>query len=140
MPLVWLAVLLTGLLTLAACGAEPLPDYQSAERSYQSIYVSQNGNTRGGTEHARGLLAKDPRREALTDAWVRDDQILGVVLRPGVEGETLREIMLQLALGMASAFPNRDVEAIAYNEVDKRPVARAVYRVDTGETSYESVR
>ncbi|MDP9378699.1 MAG: hypothetical protein M3Q29_00860 [Chloroflexota bacterium] len=136
----WLAVLLTGLLTLVACGAEPLPDYQSAERSYPSIYVPQNGNTPDGAEHARGLLAKDPRREALTDAWVRDDQILGVVLRPGVEGETLREIMLQLALGMASAFPNRDVEAIAYNEVDKRTVARAVYRVDTGETSYESVR
>lgn len=125
---------------LAACGSDPLPDYQSGERTYQAVHVPDNGNTPEGAAYARNLLAKDPRRETITEAFVRDDQLVGVVVRPAVRGEVLRDIMLGLVVDMADEFPNRDVEAVAYNEGDKRTVARAVYRADSGQTSYESVR
>ena len=125
---------------LSACGGESLPGYQSEDRRYDATYVKGNGNTERGAEYARGVLADDPRRSVLLDAWARDEQLLGLVGRRGAEGEALRDIILGLAVDMGTTLGGRDAEVIAYNEGDRAAVARATYDADTGETSYESVR
>ena len=125
---------------LWACGGESLPGYQSEDRRYEATYLPGNGNTQLGAEYARGVLTDDPRRTVLLDAWVRDEQLLGLVVRRGAGGEALRDIVLGLAVDMGTALGGRDAEVIAYNEGDHKAVSRATYDADTGETSYESVR
>lgn len=126
-------------LLIISCGAEPRPDYRSPERSYQTMHATED-TSEAGAAYAKDLLADDPKREAITDAWVRGDDFLGVVVRPDIESRPLRELSLLLAEDMASRFTGRDIEVVAYDERTKEAVARAIYLVDTGKISYETVR
>ncbi len=133
-------VLAVLLLLVVACGGEVRHNLVSEERRYDAVYVSGGGDTESGRTHARTVLDADPQRTTLTEAWVREEQLLGIVLRAGVEGEVRRDIMLGLAAQMADTFKDRDVEVIAYDEAAHTPVAQAVYSAQSGKTSYESVR
>jgi hypothetical protein len=85
------------------------------------------------------VLDADPQRTTLTAAWVRDEQLLGIVLRKEISGEVRRDIMLGLATQMAETFKDRDVEVIAYDEAARAPVAQAVYSAQNDKTTYETV-
>ncbi len=140
MPQATHTVLAVLLLLVVACGGEARPDLESEERTYNAVYVPGGGDTEPGRSHARTVLDADPRRTTLTEAWVREERLLGIVIRKEVEGEVRRDIMLGLAAQLAGAFKDRDVEVIAYEEVAHTPVAQAVYSAQSGKTSYESVR
>lgn len=135
-----IALLVAVAAVLAACGAEALPDYRAGERSYSAVYAPGGGNTHKGADYARGVLADDPDHRTITDAFVRDDDILGLVVRPEVSGPALRDLLLILAPDMGSKFRRHDVEVIAYDERTREALARAVFRADTAQTSYSSVR
>jgi hypothetical protein len=126
-------------LLLAACGGEAQHDLGSEERRYEAVYVSGGGDTEPGRAHARMVLAADPQRTTLTEAWVREDQLLGIVIRKEIDGEVRRDIILGLAEQMAQTFKDRDVEVIAYDEAAHAPVAQAVYSAQSGKTIYETV-
>lgn len=124
---------------VAACGGEAQPDLGSEERTYDAVYVPGGGDTEPGRAHARMVLDADPQRTTLTEAWVREEQLLGIVLRKEISGEVRRDIMLGLAAQMAETFKDRDVEVIAYDEAAHAPVAQAVYSAQSGKTTYETV-
>ena len=126
-------------LLVAACGGEAQPDLGSEERTYDAVYVPGGGDTEPGRAHARMVLDADPQRTTLTAAWVRDEQLLGIVLRKEISGEVRRDIMLGLATQMAETFKDRDVEVIAFDEAARAPVAQAVYSAQTGKSTYETV-
>ncbi len=128
------------LLLLAACGADSIPDYQAPERAYSATVVAPEDQNPAEQEYVRALLARDPGREVLLEAFVREQRLLGIVVRDNARAQALRDLLLGLALEMAAAFPHRDIEVIAYNEGDDQAIARAVYRDDTGKTVYETRR
>lgn len=123
-----------------ACGAEALPPYQGPDRAYSEMAVQPADQTDAEQEYVSKLLARDPEREVIVSAFVREERLLGIVVRDNAEGQALRDLMLGLALDMAASFEHRDIEVIAYNDDDHEAIARAVYQVDTGKTIYESVR
>lgn len=127
-------------LLVTACGGDARHDLVSEERRYDAVYVPGGGDTESGRAHARRVVDADPQRTTLSEAWVREEQLLGIVIREKVEGEVRRDIMLGLAAQMAETFKDRDVEVIAYDEAAHAPLAQAVYSAQSGKTSYESVR
>lgn len=135
-----LLLLLCSTAFFAACGAEARPDYRSPERSYAQVFAPEAESSEEDAAYVRGLLADDPKRAIITDARVLDGELLGIVVRPEVEGQALREVSLQFAREMARRKGGRDVEVIAYDEATKQAVAHALYLAESGDIPYESLR
>ena len=124
----------------AACGSDPLPDYQSQKRAYATVYVPDGGNTPPGAEYARGVLSDDADHSVVRDAFVRDERLLGVVVTSQMTGAALRQLLLILAEDFGRMFRDSDAEVVAYDEASKTAVARAIYRRSDGIVTYASDR
>ena len=87
---------------------------------------SATGDTRDGAVFARWVLEQDPDRRYISDAVVRDEQVLGVKLQPGLTKAQVRELLEALARGMARSFPGRPLQVNAFDQSGDR-TAEAVY-------------
>ena len=95
------------------------------------------GDTRDGAAFARWVLEQDPQRRYITDAVVRNEQVLGVKVQPTITKGELRELLGALVEGMARAFPGRPLVVRAfYQSGDKR--AEAVYDPRTGRIDFQT--
>jgi len=107
-------------------------DLQRAQQ-YGGAYLggTATGDTQQGGNFARWVLEQDPRRQYLTDAVVRGDQMLGVKVQPNVTKGDIQKLLMSLTQGMAKEFPNRNVSVIAfYQSGDK--LAETSYDPNTG--------
>jgi hypothetical protein len=80
------------------------------------VPAQARGNTAAGATFANWVMSTDPERRYLLDAFVRDDRVLGVVVRPTMTRGQVDEALRSLLSAMSKTFPGRAIEAIAYFE------------------------
>ena len=83
------------------------------------------------------MLEQDPQRRYITDAVVRNDQVLGVKVQPTITKGELRELLAALAEGMARTFPGRPLVVNAFHQSGDK-LAEAVYDPRTGRVDFQT--
>ena len=74
------------------------------------------GDSDHGAAFARWVLEQDPERRYITDAVVRNDQVLGIRVQRGMAKDQLSELITALGRGMARNFPGRPLVVNAYDQ------------------------
>jgi hypothetical protein len=100
----------------------PAPaSYAAPSNGYGGYYQPQaggqqavRGNTPEGSTFANWVLSTDPQHKYIVDAFVRDDQVLGVIVNPTMTKGQVQQAMGALLSGMQRTFPNRPLEVITY--------------------------
>ena len=83
------------------------------------------GDTQAGADFARWVLDQDPQRQYMTDAVVRNEQVLGIKVNPQTTKAEVQRLMEALAQGMAKTFPGKPLTINAfYQSGDKLAEAR----------------
>jgi len=106
--------------------AEPADRYTQRELQVPQRYGGSHvggtatGDTDRGAEFARWVLEQDPQRRYITDAVVRNDQVLGIKVQPGVTRDQLEELITALGRGMARTFPGRPVVVNAFSQAGQQ--------------------
>jgi len=132
-----LTALVLVLVLVVACGdGPPARSPQSPSTSLDNPLAPGNfggsysggtatGDTQAGADFARWVLDQDPQHQYMTDAVVRDEQVLGIKVNPTVTKAEVQRLMEALAEGMAKAFPGRPLTINAfYQSGDKLAEAR----------------
>jgi len=89
------------------------------------------GDTDRGAAFARWVLEQDPERRFITDAVVRNDQVLGIKVQSTITKGQLNELLTALGREMSRTYPGRAVVVNAFSpDGDRR--AEAVVDPRTG--------
>lgn len=121
------------LVTNVACASatQTTADRPALTAPFEQIEL---GNTASGqnfgewiTQTAQGLIQ---------DAYVRDNDKLGVVITPQVRPTELRSLSRSLVEGFRKNFPNRDLKVLVYAP-DRQLVLTAKYNNQTHQIEYE---
>jgi hypothetical protein len=92
---------------IAGRGREAPPHRRESE--------APRGNTPEGAVFADWVVATDPERRSLLDAFVRDDRVLGVIVHPQRTRGQVQQMLTSLLSAMQRAFPDRPLEVLAYD-------------------------
>lgn len=124
--------------TLTACGGgkpsatAQLPASPSYSQSYQAL---ERGNSATGqnfgnwvVQTAKGLVA---------DAYVRDNNKLGVVISSKVRPTEVKPLAKSLLQGFHRNFPSQDVSVLVYAP-DKKLILTAKYDTQSGQIQYQA--
>jgi hypothetical protein len=138
-----LFVSLAILLLLAACdtgqaGTTSTSPFDAGQTQYGGTYSGGNasGDTQAGADFARWVLDQDPNRKYITDAVVRNEQTLGVKVKPTATRAQVQALINAMAQGMARTFPGKDLNVIMfYQSGDK--LAEGNYSAQTGQTNVQ---
>ncbi len=102
--------------------AEPATRYTGRELQAPQRYGGTHaggmatGDSNRGAAFARWVLEQDPERRYITDAVVRNDQVLGIKVQRGMSRDQLGELITALGRGMARSFPGRPLVVNAYDQ------------------------
>jgi hypothetical protein len=101
-------------ITTACAGATQAKDVHSlpglnSAVSYQQLEL---GNTPAGQDF--GSWAVQTGKGLIKDAYVRDNNKLGVVITPQVHPNEVRELAKSLVQGFHKNFPNQDLTVLMY--------------------------
>jgi WD40 repeat protein len=75
-------------------------------------------------------------RGLVSDAFVRDNNKLGVVISPDVEPREVKTLAQSLVQGFHKKFPNRDLSVLVYAP-DKELILTASYDDTTRQVEYQ---
>lgn len=131
------ALMLVVIMTaVAACGGGPRVDQtgELPQTADTAVYPAlQQGNTAAGqnfgswvTQTAKGLVQ---------DAYVRDNNKLGVVISPKVRPNEVRPLARSLAEGFHQSFPGQDLTVLMYAP-DKKLIMTAEYDHQSNQITY----
>lgn len=127
------------LTTMSACaGAAPSDQaaYQpgtSATTSYSQI---ERGDSAVGQDFGDWVV--QTAKGLVQDAYVRDNDKLGVVISSKVRPNEVRTLAKSLAQGFRKNFPNRDLTVLMYAP-DKELILKAKYSNNTKQIEYQPV-
>lgn len=95
----------------------------------------ERGNTQTGENFGNWVVRN--AKGLIQDAYVRDDDKLGVVITPEVRPNEVRELARSLAQGFHHNFPNRNLKVLVYAP-DKQLILTADYDVQSQEIQYKA--
>lgn len=137
-----IAVLVLLLFTVGCGGSNASvlssPGDVGSAQTYGGSYAggTATGDTDAGAAFARWVLDQDPGRQYMTDAVVRNEQVLGVKVQPTVTKADLNKLLVALTQGMARTFPGRPLTVNAfYQSGDK--LAQADYDPGNGQVNVQ---
>lgn len=87
---------------------------------------SRKGNTVEGAEFANYVVGTDPQHKFIKDAFVRDNQTLGVIVSPNMTKGQVDQALGSLLRGMQQRFTKYPLQVVAYYESGDE-LARTVY-------------
>lgn len=125
------------LVTTTACGtvsrsATPDKSFSSGQQlSYQQL---ERGNTSAGQDF--GSWAVQTAKGLIQDAYVRDENKLGVLISPQVKPNEVKPLARSLAQGFHKNFPNRDLSVFMFAP-DKSIILTARYSDQSHEIQYQ---
>lgn len=126
------------LFTTAACGTAVKSDRVADQPGLSGTagYYSQieRGDTRVGQDFGDWVL--QTAKGLVQDAYVRDNDKLGVVISPQVRPNEVRPLARSLAQGFHRNFPNRDLTVLMYAP-DKKLIMKAQYHNATNQIDYQ---
>ncbi|HLO48585.1 MAG TPA: hypothetical protein VK211_09250 [Kamptonema sp.] len=95
----------------------------------------QRGNTVGGQDF--GNWVTQTAKGLVQDAYVRDNNKLGVVITPQVRPNEVKDLAKSLAQGFHHNFPNQDLTVLMYAP-DKKLILTAKYDQQSNQIDYKS--
>jgi hypothetical protein len=133
------ALMLVLVLTVAtACGGAPAaqrPANPPAIASSGSYAQLERGNTPAGQDF--GSWALQTAKGLIQDAYVRDNNKLGVVISPQVRPNEVKNLAKSLAQGFHKNFPNQDLTVLVYAP-DKQLILTAKYDQQSNQIEYKA--
>lgn len=93
----------------------------------------ERGNTAAGQTFGDWVVQIS--RGLVTDAYVRDNNKLGVVISPQVRPNEVRTLTRSLVEGFRKNFPNQDLTVLVYAP-DKQLILTARYDVQSNQVQY----
>lgn len=128
-----LALVLTT--TVACNGAvqakQPTLPPVSSTNNYGQI---ERGNSATGQDFGNWVVSKS--KGLVKDAYVRDNNKLGVVVTPQVKPTEVKPLAKSLAQGFHKNFPNQDLTVLMYAP-DKKLILTAKYDVQSNQIEYK---
>jgi hypothetical protein len=100
--------------------------------SYQQIEL---GNTPAGQDF--GSWVVQTGKGLIKDAYVRDNNKLGVVITPQVHPNEVQTLAKSLVEGFHKNFPNQDLTVLMYAP-DKKLIMTAEYDVQSSQVQYKA--
>lgn len=122
------------LLTTSACGSAT--QTSSAPKLSPTAAYSQleRGDTASGESYGRWVM--QTAKGLISDAFVRDNSKLGVVISPDVQPREVKTLAQSLVQGFHKKFPNRDLSVLVYAP-DKELILTAKYDDTTRQVEYQ---
>lgn len=93
----------------------------------------QRGNTPGGQNFGNWVIQTS--QGLVQDAYVRDNNKLGVVISPQVRPSDVKPLATSLVQGFRKNFPNQDLKVLVY-AADKKLILTADYDRQTNQVKY----
>lgn len=134
------AILLAGLLTvITACSSGSTRVDRTGElpqTAETAIYPAlERGNTTEGQNFGQWVV--QTARGLVSDAYVRDNNKLGVVISPQVKPKEVRSLASSLAQGFHNSFPGQDLTVLVYAP-DKELIMTAEYDHQANVVTYNA--
>ena len=128
------------LVVTTACGpsvsAQKPTNVPVAIGGSQGYYAQlELGNTASGQDF--GQWVTKTAKGLVQDAYVRDNNKLGVVITPQVRPTEVKDLAKSLAQGFHHNFPNQDVSVLVYAP-DKKLILTAKYDQQSNQIEYKS--
>jgi hypothetical protein len=95
----------------------------------------ERGNTPTGQTFADWVVQSS--KGLIRDAYVRDNNKLGIVISPQVRPNEVRDLAKSLAQGFRKNFPNQDLTVLIYAP-DKQLILTTKYDVQTNKIEYNA--
>lgn len=95
----------------------------------------ERGNTGSGENFGNWVVQS--AKGLIQDAYVRDNDKLGVVITPEVRPNEVRDLARSLAQGFHHNFPNRNLKVLVYAP-DKQLILTADYDVQSQQIQYKA--
>lgn len=131
-------VLVLVLSTTAACSstvqAKQPNSLPSISRNAEYYAQLERGNTRAGQDFGDWVVRT--AKGLVQDAYVRDNNKLGVVITPQVRPQEVKPLAQSLAQGFRHNFPKQDLTVLMYAP-DKKLVLTAKYDTQSNQIKYQ---
>lgn len=130
-------VLILVLSTTAACSSTvqaKQPILPTVSRNAESYAQLERGNTAAGQDF--GNWAVSTAKGLVQDAYVRDNNKLGVVITPQVRPNEVKPLAQSLTQGFRRNFPNQDLTVLMYAP-DKKLILTAKYDTQSNQIQYQ---
>lgn len=130
-------ILVLILTTTAACSSTvqaKQPANLPATSSGGTYAQLERGNTPAGQDFGAWVVQK--ANGLVKDAYVRDNNKLGVVITPQVRPNEVRPLAKSLAQGFRRNFPKQDLSVLVYAP-DKKLILTAKYDTQSNQLQYE---
>lgn len=132
------ALVLVLVLTITtACGGTAQatrPNSSPALTSGTSYAQLERGSTQAGQEF--GSWVVQTAKGLVQDAYVRDNNKLGIVITPQVKPSDVKTLAKSLAQGFHKNFPNQDLTVLVYAP-DKKLILTAKYDEQSKQIEYQ---
>ncbi len=124
------------LATSTACGTsvQARTDVPTASNPTLNYTQLERGNTGAGQEF--GSWVVQTAKGLVKDAYVRDNDKLGVVITPKVTPKDVQPLAKSLVQGFRQNFPNRDLKVLVYAP-DKKLILTAQYDNQSNQVKYQ---
>ncbi|WP_016951083.1 hypothetical protein [Anabaena sp. PCC 7108] len=93
----------------------------------------ERGNTSGGQNFGNWVVQTS--QGLVQDAYVRDNNKLGVIISPQVSPQNVKPLATSLVQGFRKNFPNQDLKVLIYAP-DKKLILTADYDRQTNQVKY----
>lgn len=130
-------VLILVLMFTTACGAATAKEPRAINSAPLTSPYSQleRGNSTAGQNFGNWVVTTS--QGLLKDAYVRDNNKLGVVISPQVRPTEVRNLARSLTQGFHKNFPNQDLTVLVYAP-DKQLILTARYDEQSKQIQYQS--
>ena len=131
-------VLILVLTTTAACSGtvqakQPTSNLPVISRGSEYAQL-ELGNTESGQDFGNWVV--QTAKGLVQDAYVRDNNKLGVVITPKVRTSEVKSLTQSLVQGFHRNFPNQDLTVLVYAP-DKKLILTAQYDTQSNKVEYE---
>ncbi|MGB3787549.1 MAG: hypothetical protein WA949_06035 [Phormidesmis sp.] len=131
----WLtAIALVLLLTVSttACSTATTEAPAASTVGYSQL---ERGNSAKGQEYGDWVV--NAAQGLVSDAYVRDNNQLGVVITESVRPNEVKDLSKSLLQGFRKSFPNKDLQVLVFAP-DKAPILTADYDAQSGQVEYNT--
>lgn len=121
--------------TTTACGSGTTATVDGVGTDRSSAYTQlERGDSVAGQQFGDWVVSTS--QGLISDAYVRDNNKLGVVITEKVKPTEVKTLAKALALGFRNNFPNQDLTILMYAP-DKERILTAKYDVQTNNIEYQ---
>jgi hypothetical protein len=131
------AIALVLLLTVTTSCAATTPRAQTGSPTGSAISYGQleRGNSTAGQKYGDWVVSA--AKGLIADAYVRDNNKLGVVISQDVKPSDVKNLSKSLLQGFRQSFPNKDLKVLMYAP-DKELILTANYNSKSNEVEYKT--